>query len=150
MSSTAAPRWWETAFADLPTPGSMRLWLGAVVFTAGSWAIGLLLPYYANGLHREPLEAVAGGLHDPSFVWPYISGGPIAVIVSLATLVAIAISLPYLGLSALAAPAFLFVRRRDLPPTAARPLQAIALLSIGTMALALSPLGQALLSWQFD
>ena len=36
--------------------------------------IGVLLPYYANGLHRLPLDELASGRHDPKLLWPSYTG----------------------------------------------------------------------------
>jgi hypothetical protein len=41
----------------------------AVLITV-PYLIGVLLPYYVNGLHELPLAEVASGRHDPKDLWP--------------------------------------------------------------------------------
>lgn len=45
--------------------------LAAVLLAAvTSYGVGVLLPYFGNGLHRLPLAEVASGAHDPKDLWP--------------------------------------------------------------------------------
>jgi hypothetical protein len=46
-------------------------WLtAAAVLVTLPYLVGVILPYYVNGLHHLPLEEVASGRHDPKDLWP--------------------------------------------------------------------------------
>jgi hypothetical protein len=49
----------------------LRLFIVAGLVSALPYAVGVLLPYYVNGLNRLPLSEVASGLHDPGDLWPH-------------------------------------------------------------------------------
>jgi hypothetical protein len=48
---------------------------GLAALSALPFAMGVLLPYYVNGLHRLPLSEVASGRYDPKDLWPSGLGG---------------------------------------------------------------------------
>ena len=119
----------------------------ALLLSAATYGAGVLMPYYADELHRLPPPAVASGAHDPEELWPdnvlvYLAGmfGPL-----LLPFVASAGA----GLGAL----WLAVLWRR--PASQRLLKSVALLvvlaaSVAVLLFPLSELGRALTVWRSD
>ncbi len=63
-----------------PVAAPTRPWRWFAVYVGGllacvvPYVVGVLLPYYVNGLHRLPLAEVASGRHDPKLLWPSYTG----------------------------------------------------------------------------
>ena len=119
----------------------------ALLLSAATYGAGVLMPYYADELHRVPPQAVASGAHDSVGLWPdnvlvYLAGmfGPL-----LLPFVASAGA----GLGAL----WLAVLWRR--PASQRVLKSLALLvvlaaSVAVLLFPLSELGRALTVWRSD
>jgi ABC-type Fe3+ transport system permease subunit len=59
-------------------------WIAAlatvVLAVLALYCVGVLLPYFVNGLDRLPLEEVASGAHDPEDLWPQdMWAGPVGM-----------------------------------------------------------------------
>jgi hypothetical protein len=146
--SAAAP----TA-AGTRAPGRRPATTGPLLLAAvGAAALGLFfaLPYYANGLHRYPLEEVASGLHDPKDLWPFDLGA-VGGVFLLGAFVTMAVT-PLVTMLAAGWAGFEMWRARALPErrrTVALGVLAIALAAL-TWVWSLSPLGAALSTWLLD
>ncbi|TFV78164.1 hypothetical protein E4P39_02670 [Blastococcus sp. CT_GayMR19] len=145
-----------TKEADTSTP---RTWRSVVVLVAwlvacvAPFVVGLVIPYYVNGLDALPLAELTSGAHDPKDLWPQGSGRgwvdlAAGLSLSLAPLGVMAVG----GLSALAV-----VQEFGTFPQsrrAARPV-AVALLLVALTVAALliwsaTPMASALVSWRLD
>jgi hypothetical protein len=79
-------------------------WLIAVaVLGTLPYLIGVLLPYYVNGLHLLPLEEVASGRHDPKDLWPQGFVGGLAQLAGFLSLALTPLALTFIGLGSAAA-----------------------------------------------
>lgn len=114
------------------------------------YAVGVLLPYYVNDLHRLPLDEAAHGGHDPEGLWPHdLWARPVAA-AGLAGVVfgpAVTLVAGMVGGAWLAS-----VWRRA---GAGRPALTVALLVVVVLAVAellflLSDTGVALKDWRLD
>ena len=75
----------------------------AAVLGTLPFLIGVLLPYYVNGLHDLPLEEVAGGAHDPKDLWPHGFAGGLAQLAGFVSLALTPLALAFIGLGSAAA-----------------------------------------------
>ena len=119
----------------------------ALLLSAATYGAGVLMPYYADELHRLPRPEVAGGAYEAEELWPddvlvYLAGmfGPLLLpfVASAGT-----------GLGAL----WLAVLWRR--PASQRVLKSVALLvilaaSVAVLLFPLSELGRALTVWRSD
>ncbi len=79
-------------------------WLTAVALLGAlPYLIGVLLPYFVNGLHLLPLEEVAGGGHDPKDLWPQGLAGGLAQLAGFVSLALTPLALAFIGLGSAAA-----------------------------------------------
>ena len=123
--------------------------LSASVALLLAWVFTLLLPYYMTGMHHHPLDEVAMGAHGDD-LWPQVGpGGVLSWIIALG-LLTVAFAPVFGPVCVFVAGAWL-VRERRLATAFQRAVLIAALVvSLATAALALSPLGQALLTWALD
>ena len=78
-------------------------WLtAAAVLGTLPYLIGVLLPYYVNGLHHLPLEEVASGRHDPKDLWPQGFVGGLAQLAGFFSLILTPLTLAFIGLASAA------------------------------------------------
>ena len=115
------------------------------------YAVGVLLPYLVDELHRFPLAEVAGGAHDPKDLWPQ---GPLAGPVQLVGLAAVLLAPLVLAGVVLRGVVLLLDGRRHRAhrpgPVVLVALSAVVAASAVVLAAMLSPLGLALASWRLD
>jgi hypothetical protein len=79
-------------------------WLtAAAVLGTLPYLIGVLLPYFVNGLHHLPLEEVASGRHDPKDLWPQGFVGGLAQLAGFVSLALTPLALAFIGLGSAAA-----------------------------------------------
>ncbi len=131
-------------------------WEGIAVLAAAAGAalavidVGVLLPYFANDLHRLPLAEVASGAHDPEDLWPY---GAWQVPVQLAAVVGLTL-VPLVTLAAVGVGGVWLVVlwRRPVPQRVAKSL-ALLVVAVGCIAALLflvSDTGAAMVAWRLD
>ena len=115
------------------------------------YAVGVLVPYAVNDLHRFPLAEVAGGVHDPKDLWPQ---GPAAGVVQLAGFAGLLLAPLFLAGVVLRGVVVLVDGRRhprQRPTSAVRAgLAVVVVLSAVVLVGLLSPPGLALASWRMD
>jgi hypothetical protein len=144
--------------AEAPKASGMRTptrrpttWMPLLMAAGSAAAVGvfLLLPYYANGLDRFPLEEVASGLHDPKELWPFDQGA-IGGLFMLGAYATMTLGPPVAALAA--GWAGFEVWRNRAHPDRRRVGFAISavILAALTWAWCLSPLGGALIGWMLD
>jgi hypothetical protein len=121
------------------------LLVGAVL---GGYAVGMLVPYFVNDLHRLPLAEVASGRHDPKDLWPTTS--PAAGLVQLSGIYSALLGPLLLPLAVLALGPLL-VRRWSATSRGTRVLAVVALAwpVLGSLGM-WSEAGRALLFWRLD
>lgn len=115
------------------------------------YAVGVLLPFAVNDLHRYPLAEVAGGAHDPKDLWP---SGPLAGLLQLSGTVSLLLS-PLLLLAVAVAGVVPVVdglrdRRRRPGAVTWAALLAVEIGAVAALVFLLSPVGLALASWRAD
>ncbi len=123
-------------------------WLAVPVAAVLAVAVFLVLPYYVNGLHRFPLDEVAGGGYDRYGLWPYADGGVLAVVWAWGSLIAVVLGPVSAWIATMAALAEL-VWPRNIPRRVGRALVTLAL-GVAVLAWFASPMGSALLAWWID
>ncbi len=121
---------------------------GVAGLSALPFAMGVLLPYYVNGLHRLPLAEVASGRYDPKDLWPSGLGG--GGLLQLMGFLSLAVSPAGVGsAAALAVTGTVWA-------VSARPSRialGFALLAVACLAGLLwftGPMGSALVTWRLD
>ncbi|NYE36017.1 hypothetical protein F4692_001121 [Nocardioides cavernae] len=130
-------------------PARRRPWLALLVAALGTapYAVGLLLPYYANGLQDRP-AGTSLYLYDLAGLWPYdtVLGGVITfgmlVGMPLAPFVSAGVAM-WSGFS-------LWDARRTLPGTGVATYVLAVLLAIGSIAWLATPLATELVAWFLD
>ena len=139
---------------DLVAPRQVRTRRYATLLAAAlvlllAWVLTLLLPYYMNGMHRHPLDEVAMGAHGDD-LWPQV--GPEGVLrwVLALGLLTVAFAPVFGPVCVFLAGAWLVRDRQHASAFQRAVLIAALVVSLATAALALSPLGQALLTWALD
>lgn len=125
----------------------LALLAAALLLSAGTYGAGVLMPYYANVLHRLPLGEVASGAHAPEDLWPQ------NLLVHLAAMFG-PLLLPFTasagaGLGALWLAA-LWRRPGSQPVLKSVALLTIVAASIAVLLFPLSDLGRALTAWRLD
>jgi uncharacterized membrane protein len=124
-----------------------RLLVGLAVLSLAPYVVGVLMPFYVNGLGGVPLADVSGGAHDPKDLWPH---GPIGGLVQLAGLLSLAIT-PVGLVATLAGCVHAAITRAGEGRTRPRTGPALlVLLCVAALVLFFSPLGNALVSWRLD
>ena len=136
---------------DLGTASRRLLLLVAVLLVVVVlYGVGVLLPYYVNGLHRLPLAEVASGAHDPKDLWPQSAW---AVPVQLAGLFALAfgplVALAGLGV-ALGWLVSLWRRPADGRGALSLALLVVAAAHAAALLFLLSDTGVGLMAWRLD
>ena len=136
----------------LVTPPSVRALAATVGLGVLLYGVGVLLPYYVNGLHRFPLAEVAGGSHDPKDLWPGF--GLAGALTQIAGLLAVLLLPLLLGVSALASAGVLlygliaerhYITRREVLT-----LLGVLAVCVAGVTYFVSPTGAALTSWRLD
>jgi hypothetical protein len=132
-----------------PRPRTRRwlaAYLGGVLAAVLPYAIGVLLPYFVNGLHRLPLTEVASGRYDPKLMWPSYSG--CGGLVDLAGYLSLAWTpLALLGLAAVGPVAAWRTRRTPATALAFAVGTAACLVGLGWL---MGPTSAALAVWRMD
>jgi hypothetical protein len=129
---------------------SIAVLTGAVLVAVAAFSVGVLLPYFANGLHHLPLSELTSGAYDPTDLWPQNGWAlPLALAGVFGVLLAPLVSLSAVGVAACWL-ALLWCR-----PEPQRVVKSLALLSVlvtsGAAALFwLSGTGEALSAWWMD
>jgi hypothetical protein len=119
--------------------------LGLALFCAASYAVALVLPYYANGLHhRPPGESLH--LHELSGLWPYDSFLEVPVVMLAAFALTVA---PFVSTVVAGWAGYRAWTDRRVPRRVA--LWAAALVvSVGTLGWLTTPLAEELIVWFLD
>jgi hypothetical protein len=127
-----------------------RTWLPLVVVAACAAALGvfLVLPYYANGLDRYPLDEVAAGFHDPKELWPYAS--PMGGLFWFGAFFAMTLGPFVVFCTMLWSASTLIVDRGSHTRHDRRVLGLAVVVAVGTLAWFLTPFASALMSWFLD
>jgi hypothetical protein len=134
---------------DAP-PGAVRVWppLALVVGCLLAYGWFLVLPYYANGLDRFPLEEVAAGYHDPEGMWPLTT--PFGFVWSLGGLLTLVLG-PVTGMAAVVWVVLLGAREHRRLDASAWATLAMTMVAAGALlAWISSPFPTALVSWWLD
>ncbi len=127
------------------TSRHLVLLTGVAVVAVLLFAVGLLLPYYVNGLHRLPLSEL--GSHEPEDLWPAGTGW--SRWVGVAVLLSFTVALPMLivttGLAGWAA-----VRAGRAGRGIAVGFAVMSLACGAVLAWLAGPTGSALVAWRMD
>ena len=130
-----------------PAPRHLALLTGASVLSVLPFAVGLLLPFYVNGLHRLPPAEVTSGRYEPRLMWPTGTGWQGWV--DAAVLLAFSCALPALilttGLAAWGA-----VRAGRAGRAIALGFATLALACGTALAWLMGPTGTTLVQWRMD
>jgi hypothetical protein len=125
-------------------------WLGALaVLVTAPYLVGVLLPYYVNGLHHLPLAEVASGLHDPKDLWPQRFVGGLVQLSGFLSLALTPVGLVFVGGTS-AALGIYGLLSRGLPRAAAAALVILAVACGVGLAWFLGDTSQALTAWRLD
>lgn len=132
--------------------GRHLVWLAvAAVLVVVPYGVGVLVPYFVNGLHQLPLSEVASGAHDPKDLWPQ---EPLSGWISLVGVLAVGTTpllLLCLGLVATGAAAWGFRRRPGRPcGVVIVGLVVLAVACGAAVVWLLGSTGQALAAWRVD
>ena len=120
---------------------------GGLVAAVLPYALGVLLPYYVNDLHRLPLSEVASGRYDPKTMWPAYTGcGGLVDVVGLLSLAWTPLALA--GLTVLGP--VLAWRLRLRAPWASVAVLVFWVGCVAAVGWALGPTGAALATWRMD
>ena len=115
------------------------------------YGVGVLLPYYANGLHRFPLSEVAGGAHDPKDLWPQGPANGITQIAGFLSLLLVPLLLVTSGLASGFLLLYgLFARTERVARRAVLALLGVFAVCLAGLVHFFSPVGLALTSWRLD
>ena len=133
---------------------SVALLAGWTLLAAAPFVVGLVVPYYGNGLAELPLAELTSGAHDPKDLpWPT---GLLGGVVHGAAGLALAFTpLALIGMAAISGTAAvqewitLPVGRRARRSVAAG-LVAVTVLGLGLLSLLATPTASALLTWRLD
>jgi hypothetical protein len=109
-----------------------------------SFAVGLLLPYYVNGLHRVPLGEL--GAYEPERLWPMGTGW--LPVVNIGFLLAM-LAFPALVLATGAAATGALRAARSRPGLALG-FAVLALACAAAVVWLWGPTGSALVTWRID
>ena len=125
--------------------------LATVVFAVlALYCVGVLLPYFVNGLDRLPLEEVASGAHHPEDLWPQnVWAGPVGVAGLFAVAFGLLVTLTAVGVGT----AWLAsLWRRPGPGRLSKSLTLLAVVagSVAAVLFQVSETGAALQAWRLD
>ncbi len=126
-----------------PTPRDLAFVAGATVVAVLPFAVGMALPYYANGLDRLSIEDLVFQV-DPRTAWPL--GTPWG---GLAGVLALTLAHPVLAIvtvMAVCATGFAASQRRPI----ALGFAVLALTGVSVLAWVWGPTGRALITWLLD
>ena len=132
-----------------PTPRLLAFVTGLAGLSALPFGLGVLLPYYVNGLHRLPLAEVASGTYDPKDLWPSGTGGGLLQLLGFLGLVVSPAGVGFTAALAVIGAVWAALARPWRPAIAA----GFALLAVAcTAALGwfAGPMGSALVTWRLD
>ena len=113
------------------------------------YVIGVLLPYYVNGLHHLPLEELASGRHDPKDLWPQGVVGGLAQLAGVLSLALTPLALAFIGLASAAVGVVGMVTAEIRRTTAAAMLVLAVACTLG-VAWFLGDTSAALSTWRMD
>ena len=122
----------------------------AVLAALALYGVGVLLPYFANGLHRLPLAEVAGGAHDPKDLWPQNGwAGPVQLAGLLSLLVVPPVFLAATGVGGVW---LALLWRRPAQQRVPKSLAVLVVVAVcaSTLLFLLSPTGGSLGTWRLD
>jgi len=148
---TRSPRTTSAAVQDRNRPRARAL-LGCLLtsaLVAAAYVAGVVVPYLVDDLHHVPLAELTSGAHDPKDLWPATGGTAGALLHDLGSLTAVLGCVPLLvagSVAALAVPGAVRDRSRRRTVLAAVTLGLVLV----TLAVTISPLGRALLTWKLD
>jgi ABC-type Fe3+ transport system permease subunit len=121
-----------------------------VVAVLALYCVGVLLPYFVNGLDRLPLEEVASGAHHPEDLWPQnVWAGPVGVAGLFAVAFGLLVTLTAVGVGT----AWLAsLWRRPGPGRLSKSLTLLAVVagSVAAVLFQVSETGAALQAWRLD
>ena len=134
-------------------PGPAPRLLAFVTVLAGlsalPFAMGVLLPYYVNGLHRLPLAEVASGRYDPKELWPSGLGGGLLQLMGFLGLLVSPVGVGFTAVAAVIGAVWTVLARPWRPGVAV----GFALLAVACGAGLVwfaGPMGSALVTWRLD
>lgn len=140
----------ETALHRDTSPRRWAPWQALVlaVTVPASYAVSMLLPYYANDLDRFPLEEMPWGV-DYTKLWPYDTA--YSLLFGLAGVYAVLVA-PCVAIGVVLWVGYWWPARRQTATGSARVAVLLAVaVSAGTIAwLMTSPLASTLVSWWLD
>ena len=119
--------------------------LGLTLFSAASYLVALVLPYYANDLHRRP-EGESLYLHEMSGLWPYDTS--LGWLVSLLALFSFAAA-PFASVGVATWAAYRLWADRRAPRLRVVWLAALVI-AVATVAWMFTPLAEELRVWLVD
>lgn len=144
----------HTPVLDRTAPASApaRVWppVVALLLLAGGYALFVVAPYYANGLHHEPLADVAAGYHDPKDLWPLREPGPFAGLVGSGGLFTVLLGPLLVPVVPVWAAVSTWSGRRTLTAARRWVLGVVVVAGAALAAWVYSPFGQALAAWKLD
>lgn len=134
-----------------PTPVVVRHRPGLALLTAllatVPFVVGLVLPYYANGVHQRPAGETVYA-YDLSSMWPYDT--PLGVVVGFVVLVGVPTAPFVAGGVAMWSVFMAWTWRRSLTAGEVVLYAAAAAVGLATIAWLATPLANELLSWFWD
>lgn len=133
---------------------SVALLGGWTVLAALPFVVGIVVPYYGNGLDGLPLAALTSGAHDPKDL-PWPTGFLGGVVHGAAGLALAFTPLALIGMAAISGTAAVqewltLPAERRARRTVAAGIVAVSLLGVGLLSLLATPTASALLTWRLD
>jgi hypothetical protein len=122
---------------------------GVAGLSALPFTMGVLLPYYVNGLHRLPLAEVASGRYDPKDLWPSGLGGGLLQLMGFLSLAVSPVGVGFTAALAVIGAVWTVCARPSRPGIAV----GFALLAVACVAALVwfaGPMGSALVTWRLD
>jgi hypothetical protein len=132
-----------------PTPRLLAFVSGVAGLSALPFAIGVVLPYYVNGLHRLPLAEVASGRYDPKNLWPSGLGGGLLQLLGLLSLAVSPAGVAFTAALALIGAVWAVFARPSRPGITVGFFLLAAACVAGLVWFA-GPMGSALVTWRLD
>jgi hypothetical protein len=132
-----------------PTPRLLAFVTGMAGLSALPFGLGVLLPYYVNGLHRLPLAEVASGRYDPKELWPSGLGGGLLQLTGFLGLVVSPAGVGFTAALAMIGAVWTALARPWRPGIAVG-FAVLAVACVAGLVWFVGPMGSALVTWRLD
>jgi len=132
-----------------PTPRLLAFVTSVAGLSALPFGLGVLLPYYVNGLDRLPLAEVASGRYDPKDLWPSGLGGGLLQLMGFLGLVVSPAGVGFTAALAVIGAVWAAVARPWRPGIAVG-FAVLAVACVVALVWFAGPMGSALVTWRVD